>query len=95
MRYKGEVEEELKKLNFSKLGIMRPSFLMGNRKEKRFGEKIGIFLFKLLSPLFLGPLRKMRPIQSEKVAKAMIKVSKGEFQQTIFESNEIIEVANN
>ena len=37
----------------------------------------------------------MRPIQSEKVAKAMIKVSKGEFQQTIFESNEIIEVANN
>jgi Predicted nucleoside-diphosphate-sugar epimerases len=35
LRYKGEVEEELKKLNFSKLGIMRPSFLMGNRKEKR------------------------------------------------------------
>ncbi len=58
LRYKGEVEEELKKLNFTKLGIMRPSFLMGNRKEKRFGEKIGIFLFKLLSPLFLGPLKK-------------------------------------
>ena len=95
LKYKGEVEEELKKLNFVKLGIMRPSFLMGNRKEKRFGEKIGIFLFRLLSPLFLGPLKKMKPIQSEKVAKAMIKVSKGEFQQTIFESNEIIEVANN
>ena len=58
LRYKGEVEEELKKLNFTKLVIMRPSFLMGNRKEKRFGEKIGIFLFKLLSPLFLGPLKK-------------------------------------
>ena len=52
LRYKGEVEEGLKKLNFTKLGIMRPSFLMGNRKEKRFGEKIGIFSFKLLSPLF-------------------------------------------
>ena len=95
LRYKGEVEEELKKLNFSKLGIMRPSFLMGNRKEKRFGEKIGIFLFKLLSPLFLGPLKKMKPIQSEKVAKAMIKVSNDDFQQTIFESNEIVEFANN
>ena len=95
LRYKGEVEKELKKLNFSKLGIMRPSFLMGNRKEKRFGEKIGIFLFKLLSPLFLGRLKKMKPIQSEKVAKAMIKVSKGEFQKTIFESNEIVDVANN
>ena len=43
LRYKGEVEEDLKKLNFSKLGIMRPSFLLGIRKEKRFGEKIGIF----------------------------------------------------
>ena len=58
LRYKGEVEEELKKLNFTKLGIVRPSFLLGNRKEKRFGEKIGIFFFKLLSPLFLGPLKK-------------------------------------
>ena len=89
LRYKGEVEEELKKLNFTKLVIMRPSFLMGNRKEKRFGEKIGIFLFKLLSPLFLGPLRKMKPIHSEKVAKAMIKVANEDIQQNVFESNEI------
>ena len=90
LRYKGEVEEELKKLNFTKLGIMRPSFLMGNRKEKRFGEKIGIFLFKLLSPLFLGPLKKMKPIHSEMVANAMIKVANEDIQQSIFESNEIV-----
>ncbi len=89
LRYKGEVEEELKKLNFTKLVIMRPSFLMGNRKEKRFGEKIGIFLFKLLSPLFLGPLKKMKPIHSEKVAKAMIKVANEDIQKSVFESNEI------
>ena len=95
LRYKGEVEEELKKLNFSNLGIMRPSFLIGNRKEKRIGEKVGIFLFKLFSPLFLGPLKKMKPIHSEKVAKAMIKVSNSKFQQIIFESNEIAEVADN
>jgi len=90
LRYKGEVEEELKELNFTKLGIMRPSFLMGNRKEKRFGEKIGIFLFKLLSPLFLGPLKKMKPIHSEIVANAMIKVANEDIQQSIFESNEIV-----
>ena len=94
LKFKGEVEEELKKLNFSKLGIMRPSFLMGDRKEKRIGEKIGIFLFKMLSPLFLGPLKKMKPIHSEKVAKAMIKVSNGDFKKTVFESNEIVEVSN-
>ena len=89
LRYKGEVEKELKKLNFTKLGIMRPSFLMGNRKEKRFGEKIGIFLFKLLSPLFLGPLKKMKPIHSETVANAMIEIANGNVQQSVFESNEI------
>ena len=94
LRYKGEVEEGLKKLNFTKLGIVRPSFLLGNRKEKRFGEKIGIFLFKLLSPLFLGPLKKMKPIHSEKVAKAMIKISNGEFKHHVFESNEIVELSN-
>ena len=94
LRYKGEVEEELKKLNFSKLGIMRPSFLMGNRKEKRFGEKIGIFLFKLLSPLFLGPFKKMKPIQAEEVAKAMINVAQKDYEQITFESNEIVEASN-
>jgi 3-beta hydroxysteroid dehydrogenase/isomerase family. len=39
LRFKGEVEEELKKLNFPKLVIMRPSFLSGDRKEKRVAEK--------------------------------------------------------
>ena len=72
LKFKGEVEEELKRLNFSKLGIMRPSFLLGDRKEKRVGEKIGIFVFKLLSPLFLGPLKKMKPIHSTTVAKAHV-----------------------
>ena len=94
LRYKGEVEEELKKLNFSKLGIMRPSFLLGNRKEKRYGEKIGIFLFKLLSPLFLGPLKKMKPIKAEEVAKAMINVAQKDYEQITFESNEIVEASN-
>jgi len=92
VRFKGLVEEELKRLNFSKLGIMRPSFLMGNRKEKRVGEKIGIFVFKILSPLLLGPLKKMRPIHSETVARAMITVTQNDIQQTIFESNEIVEL---
>ena len=93
LKFKGEVEEELKRLNFPKLGIMRPSFLLGDRKEKRVGEKIGIFVFKLLSPLFLGPLKKMKPIHSETVAKAMIKISRSENDQIIFESNEIVKLS--
>ena len=92
LKFKGEVEEELKRLDFSKLGIMRPSFLLGDRKEKRVGEKIGILIFKLLSPLLLGPLKKMRPIHSETVAKAMIRAANENLEKNIFESNEIDEL---
>ena len=92
VRFKGLVEEELKRLNFPKLGIMRPSFLMGNRKEKRVGEIIGIFVFNLISPFLLGPLKKMRPIHSETVVKAMIIVANENLEKNIFESNEIAEL---
>jgi len=94
LKFKGEVEEELKRLNFPKLGIVRPSFLLGDRKEKRIGEKIGIFVFKLLSPLFLGPLKKMKPIHSAIVAKGMIAIIQNDSSQTIYESNEISEIIN-
>jgi len=95
LKFKGLVEEELKRLNFSKLGIMRPSFLLGDRKEKRVGEKIGIFVFKILSPLFLGPLKKMKPIHSATVAKAMISAANENLEKNIFESNEIAELVLN
>ena len=95
LKNKGEVEKELIKLNFSTLGIMRPSFLVGNRKEKRPGEEIGIFFFKIFSPLLLGPLKKMKPIQSEKVSKVMIKIANENLGKSIFESDEITELALN
>ena len=92
LKFKGLVEEEIKSLNFDKIGIMRPSFLLGNRKEKRIGEKLGIILFKLLTPILVGPLRKMRPIRAEIVAKAMVKLANENINQSIFESNEIAEL---
>ena len=94
LKFKGLVEEEIKSLNFEKIGILRPSFLLGNRKEKRVGEKIGIFIFKLLSPLFFGPIKKMKPIHSEKVAKAMIKIANENLGKTILESDEIVEISS-
>ena len=33
LKFKGLVEEELKRLSFNKLGIMRPSFLIGDRQS--------------------------------------------------------------
>ena len=89
LKYKGLVEEEILSLGFSKIGIMRPSFILGNRKEFRLGEKIGIIIFKLLNPLFIGPLKKMRSIHSETIAKAMIKLANNNIDQKIFESDQI------
>ena len=92
LKYKGLVEEELLSLNFNNLGILRPSFLLGNRKEKRIGEKMGIIIFQLLSPLMIGPLKRMKPIHVKTVAGAMIKIAQSELNQTIFESDEIVKL---
>ena len=67
---------------------------MGDRKDIRVGEKIGILTFRLLSPLLIGPLKKMKPINSEKVAKAMIKIANENLGKIIFESNEIVELTS-
>ena len=94
LKNKGQAEEALKKLNFPKLSIMRPSILLGNRRENRIGEKIGIFVMKSFSPLFLGKMKKYKPIKVENVAKAMINVVENNYQKTIFESDKIMEISN-
>ena len=95
LKNKGEAEQDLIKLNFSNLSIFRPSILLGNRKENRVGEKIGIFVMKTLSPLMLGNMKKYKPIKVENVAKAMIKVIQRDYKKNIFESDEIMEIACN
>ena len=54
LKNKGRAEQELIKLDFDKLSIIRPSILLGNRKENRIGEKIGTFLMQTLSILILS-----------------------------------------
>ena len=92
LKYKGLVEEEILGLGFSKIGIMRPSFILGKRKEFRLGERIGIIIFKLLNPIFIGPLKKMRSIHSETIARAMIKIANEDIGRKIFESDQISEL---
>ncbi|NOU19965.1 MAG: NAD(P)H-binding protein [Bacteroidales bacterium] len=72
LRTKGQMEEEVKKIGFDYCGIVRPSLLLGNRKEFRFVEKISIALFKVLNFIFVGSLRKYKGINAEDVAKSMI-----------------------
>jgi len=93
LRFKGLVEEELKRLDFDNLGILRPSFLLGERKQFRIAEKIGIPIFKLLTPLFIGPLKKLRPIHANTVANAMSNIVKKNLNQITYESDEIVKIS--
>ncbi len=93
LKNKGQTEEELKKMNFPKLALIRPSILLGNRKTFRLGERIGIFAMKTLSIFFLGNLKKYKPIKAEYVAKAMIAIAENDQDQILFESNKLEDIA--
>jgi uncharacterized protein YbjT (DUF2867 family) len=71
LRTKGELEEHLAGLNFNKTIIFQPSMLLGKRKEKRLGEKVGQLVMTKLNFLLFGPLSIYRAVDSLKVAKAM------------------------
>ena len=73
LRLKGEVEDAVKETGLKSVHIMRPSMLLGNRKEFRLGEKIGKQMMSALS--FIIP-SKYKPIHASDVAKAMLSVSK-------------------
>ena len=68
LKTKGEVEEEIKKIDFQSINIFRPSLLLGNREESRFLEKIGQNLSSYINPFLIGSLRKYRSIKSSNIA---------------------------
>ncbi|MCB9185202.1 MAG: NAD(P)H-binding protein [Flavobacteriales bacterium] len=76
LRVKGETERDLEAIGFDSLIILRPSMLMGERKEFRFGELIGKGMMTVLNPLMIGSMAKYRGIQGKTVAKAMLRLSK-------------------
>jgi len=92
-RVKGEMEAAVRQLNIQQIQIFRPSLLMGNRHEKRAGEKIAQGFMGALGFLFVGPLLKYKGIHAEVVAKAMIKAAKQDAPGfTIYNSGEMQEM---
>ena len=89
LKNKGQVEEEIKNLNFKKLAIIRPSLLIGNRKSFRLGEVIFMPVMNTLTLFAFGSLKKYKPIKIENVVKAMLYISTSTSNKIVYESNEL------
>ena len=72
LRTKGELEESIQSLGFSTVNIFRPSFLVGDRSEKRLAEKIAIKLAKIMDLFLIGTASKYRSVKAESLAKTMV-----------------------
>ena len=67
-RIKGKMEKAVRKLGIETTVIVRPSLLLGERKEKRFGEEVSAVFMKILRPFIP---KKYRAVTAEKVAGSM------------------------
>jgi len=94
-KIKGEMEQSVLHMEIPNTYILRPSIIMGPRKERRFGETMGKMIAFFIAPLMRGPLKKYKGIHSEDIAKAMINLNSGKSNiKGIIESDTIQEIAN-
>lgn len=73
---KGELEDEVSKLNFDSFHILQPSLIIGERTESRTGEGIAQKLAPVFDALMIGGLKKYKSITAVQIAKAMVHYSK-------------------
>lgn len=76
-RIKGRAEEAVRQQNFPCVHILRPSMLLGARSRPRLNGELLKPLAKISRPLFVGPMRRLRPVQAETVATLMVQLAKG------------------
>lgn len=90
LQLKGKVEHAVKEIGLKSVHIMRPSLLLGDRKEFRLGEdfsKVFMTTFSFLIP------SKYKAIQAKDVAKAMAVVAKKDLKGVfVYEYKEIREL---
>jgi len=72
LKLKGVTEEAVCKEMIPSVNIMRPSLILGERKERRFTEKIAQSVMPAISWMISS---KYKPIKAEEVAAAMMAVA--------------------
>lgn len=88
-RVKGEVEQAIAAKLFDKLVIVRPSMLLGPRKEFRLGERIGKVVMIGLG--FLVPAR-YKAIEAQTVARAMVYAANDDALKGVLLSDKLREI---
>jgi uncharacterized protein YbjT (DUF2867 family) len=76
LRTKAEMEEGTSRYFPGSAYHFRPGFLVGKRKEFRLMEKFAFVTMKIIDPVLTGSSRKYRGMPVEKLAKAMVNLSK-------------------
>jgi uncharacterized protein YbjT (DUF2867 family) len=91
-RVKGETERDVMAAGIARTLFLRPSILLGPRRENRPGEKLGILFGRLASPLLAGPWKKYRPVHADTVAAAMVYAANHDLPSGPIESDRIAEL---
>lgn len=95
LKTKGEIETFLQNSAFKSVSILRPSLLLGDRKEFRLGEKIASYVLPVLSLFLIGPFKKYRAIEAKTVAKAMLEIAlQNKSGFNIYQSDELQTIGN-
>ncbi|QCE42882.1 NAD(P)H-binding protein [Psychroserpens sp. NJDZ02] len=93
---KGEMERDVLKQDIQKTFILRPSLIGGDRKESRTLEKIGLALFRIIQPLFIGKLKQYKITDPGNMAQAMINLANStSHAEVIITSNDIKRITKN
>ena len=73
LKMKGELEEQVKKLGFNSVSILRPGPLKGDREESRLGEIISVGILSKLTSVINAP--NLRPVGGEHVARISVEAA--------------------
>lgn len=79
-RMKGRLDEDVQKLGFATCFILRPPSLI-RKGSDRFGEKAGVAILKALNAI--GLMRSWKPMPTEEVAAAMIRLAESDKSGTL------------
>jgi hypothetical protein len=88
------MEEAVLAVKLRNTYILRPSLILGDRKEKRMAESLASSFFRITGPLLIGPLKKYAPNKATDIAKAMLAVANDKPGRFLILAENMVEAAN-